>query len=201
MWRRHYNAVRPHGSLGYRPPARKRSSRQALNRPALTPQILHQVAVTLNDGEIGAIENLARILRRNPDTIAAWCAGTEPIANDVLTLVFSAMGGTSPTDPTWPGTNGLSAAGPAGPSGIERLYLFHLWPPRFRCRAVEIDLETGEPLDTQAPADIDQGINYPVTDELVLAEFEWIDPPPRPDHLVNLLDAAVDAFQQLSANT
>ena len=32
-WRRHYNAVRPHGSLGYRPPARKPSSRQA-GRPA-----------------------------------------------------------------------------------------------------------------------------------------------------------------------
>ena len=26
-WRRHYNTVRPHGSLGYRPPARKRRHR------------------------------------------------------------------------------------------------------------------------------------------------------------------------------
>ena len=27
-WRRHYNAIRPHSSLGYRPPAQRRSCRQ-----------------------------------------------------------------------------------------------------------------------------------------------------------------------------
>ena len=32
-WRRHYNAVQRLGSLGYRPPARKRSSHQ-IGRPA-----------------------------------------------------------------------------------------------------------------------------------------------------------------------
>ena len=169
--------------------------------PLLTPQILHQVAVTLNEGEIGAIENLAGILRRKPDTVAAWCAGTEPIPHDVLSQILSAMGGTSPADPTWRRDEWALGRGPTDASGINRLYLFHLWPPRFRCRAIHLDPETAEPLETQAPTDIDQGINYPVTDELLLAEFEWIDPPPRPDHLVILLDDATDAAQQLIAET
>src|SRR5205085_5312996 len=34
-WRRHYNAIRPHSSLGYRPPAQRRSCRQRPVCPTL----------------------------------------------------------------------------------------------------------------------------------------------------------------------
>ena len=34
-WRRHYNTVRPHSSLGYRPPAPETASPRYLNRPGI----------------------------------------------------------------------------------------------------------------------------------------------------------------------
>ena len=141
--------------------------------PLLTPQILHQVAVTLNDGEIGAIENLAAIIREKPETVAAWCAGTEPIPYDVLTQVLSAMGGTTPADPTWRRDEWALGRGPTDASGINRMYLFHLWPPRFRCRAVEIYIDTLAPYETEHTVDIETGITYPDGHPFILAEFQW----------------------------
>ena len=168
--------------------------------PRLTPQILHQVALTLNGTEIGAIENLAGILREDPATVAAWCAGAEPIPDGILGYILSAMGGTEPSDPTWRRDEWALGTGPADSAGNKRRYLFHLWPPRFRCRAVGVYIDTAAPFETEEPVDIETGVTYPDNHPFLLAEFEWIDPPPRPDHLVHLLDAAVDAFQQLTSD-
>lgn len=163
----------------------------------LTPQLLHRIAVTLNTGEIGAIENLAGLVREDSATVAAWCAGTEPIPDGLLADLLAVIGGTTPYDPAWRRDEWLLGLASPHAADAKRIYLIHLWTPRFRCRAIEIDPETGHPVESQEPADVDKGINYPVTDELVLAEFEWIDRPPRPDHLVQLLEAAAEALRQL----
>ena len=172
--------------------------------PRLTPQILHQIALALNDGEIGAIENLAGIVRRDPATVAAWCAGTEPIPGDVLSQVLSMMGGTTPTDPAWRRDEWVLGTGPTDASSNSRRYLFHILPPRFRCRAIDRYVDTGNPYETEEPVDTSNGIVYPDDypfEHFQLVEFEWIDPPPRPDHLVNLLDEAVHAYLQLTTTT
>jgi putative transposase len=46
-WRRHYNAIRPHSALGYRPPAP-----EALLRPAVPPQPSQQSASTVASASI-----------------------------------------------------------------------------------------------------------------------------------------------------
>lgn len=169
--------------------------------PRLNPQILHQIALALNGAEVGAIENLAGILRQEPATVAAWCAGTEQIPHYVLRHLLSAFGATTPTDPTWRRDEWALGTGPADASGNQRRYLFHLWPPRFRCRAVDVYVDTCAPYETEEPVDIETGVTYPDGLPFILAEFEWIDTPPRPDHLVQLLDSAVGAFEQLSTKT
>ncbi len=42
--------------------------------------------------------------------------------------------------------------GPANEGGARREYLFHLWPPRFRCWVVEVGAETGDPGASEEPA-------------------------------------------------
>ena len=165
----------------------------------ITPQLLHQVAIALNGEEPGAVENLALILGQNPSIVASWCAGTTQIPDGIFHQILSAMGGTEPADPTWRRDEWMLAHGALTPTGIRRQCLFHLTPPRFRCRVVELYVDTQAPLDTEEPIDISEGLTYPVSDRYELAEFEWFDPLPRPDNLIALLDDAAQAFQGLSA--
>ena len=44
-WRRHYNKVRPHGSLGYRPPAPE--TFQPLHSASTTPQLREAAGLTV----------------------------------------------------------------------------------------------------------------------------------------------------------
>lgn len=165
--------------------------------PPLTPQLLYRIAVILNAGEIGAIENMAGLLDEDLATLDAWCAGTQPISDELPDRLLATIGANTQHDPAWRRDEWLLGLAGRRTPGPKRLYLFHLWPPRFRCRAIEIDPDTGGPVQSQEPAAIEHGISYPVADELVLAEFEWIDPPPRPDRFVKLLDDAGEAVREL----
>ena len=115
------------------------------------PKSVSLMALIGGDERIVAAHDRAvrTILSQSPDTVAACCAGTETIPASVLSQVLSAFGATTPTDPTWRRDEWALATGPSTTSGFKRQYLFHLWPPRFRCRAVQIYVDTLAPYETE----------------------------------------------------
>ena len=78
--------------------------------------------------------------------------------------------------------------------GIRCVYVIHTWPPRFRCRVIAVDPGTGLPEPAEQPADIGNGLVHGAGPDSVLAEFDWIAPPPAEEYLTDLLDAAADAL-------
>ena len=62
-------------------------------------------------------------------------------------------------------------------------------------RAVTVDPDTGLPVTGEEPADAIGGTEFFADDELVLAEFEWMDPPATKEEFHCLMGEAVEALE------
>ena len=164
-------------------------------RPRMTGDDLRSVAAALHGSPIGSLPALARRLDQAPRLVRRWASGHTPIPDDVAKLLDRLVGvGQVAPESMWRRDEWVMGEGPPGPSGQRREYLFHLWPPRFRCRVVEIDPETEKPVPGEKPADLIEGVVYRASLDSMLAEFEWQDRPPRGERLVLLVEAAADAL-------
>ncbi|MFC5385212.1 hypothetical protein ACFPLB_04430 [Aquamicrobium segne] len=83
-----------------------------------------------------------------------------------------------------------------GADGKVREYIMHMQPPRFIARVVECD-DDGNPLPEHEPADILSGTVYAANETTVLCEMLWLDEP-RAGEIVQLLEAAADALEEMA---
>ena len=98
----------------------------------------------------------------------------------------------------WRRDDWIIGDGTVQPNGKRREYVIHAVPPRFRCRAIAVDRGSGRPAPEEDPADVDGGMVFTADDVLVLAEFEWIDPPPTGEEFRHLMGAAMDTLEASS---
>ena len=166
--------------------------------PRLTPADLRDIAHALHGSADGAIEALSHRLRVSSDLLKAWCDATAAIPDHLEASLFTAIGGTTLPDTAWRRDEWILARGDVHSEPYRHLYLLHLWPPRFRSRVIEVFIDTATPLPHEHPADVESGIVYPAADNLRIAEIEWQDPPPAPQHLIYLLHAATVALHDLA---
>ena len=163
----------------------------------LTGPELRAVAIALHGSAGGATAALADRLGADRRIVRRWMAGAVPIPAGVAKQLEALMGVDDfPPESAWRRDEWIVGDGASDAEGHRREYVIHLWPPRFRCRAVECDPESGLPAPEEEPADVLTGVVYAAGPETVLAEFEWIDRPPRDAQLVRLLEAAADALER-----
>ncbi len=162
--------------------------------PVWTPQDLRAVAATLHGSPSGALPALARRIRVDERQMRRW-AGGAPMPAGVIQDIQALFGVDAPPETTWRRDEWIVGEGQAGP-GRRRVYVMHAWPPRFRCRAVEVDPDTGLPMPGEEPADVATGLAYSAAEDTLLTEFDWIDRTPTGQALAMLLEAAAAALHE-----
>ena len=180
-------AGKPHQS-----PAR---SEQADRQP-WSAQDIQFVASLLHGSPSGADEALAERLSVDTEEVQAWMSGARAIPGAMIERIRKMVGAGDPVQETWRREEWIVGDGSQQANGRRREYILHLLTPRFRCRVVEVDPDTGLPQPHEHPADVITGVTYSVDDNTVLAEFEWFDPCPDTSGLTHLLGAAEAALRQ-----
>ena len=160
----------------------------------LTPREIRSVAAALHGSFDGSLEALAARLQIDLDTLQAYCDGKRPIPLDFSEALYALLRSTTPHDTAWRRDEWVLAYGPPDGFDRHRTYLFHLWPPRFRARLVQIDPDTGKPVLAEQPADIESGIVYAAGDDYVLAEIEWSDRSATGEAFLDLCVAAANGI-------
>lgn len=69
----------------------------------------------------------------------------------------------------------------------------HLFPPRFRCRVIDVIPPSLRPQPYEVPAATLGGVTFSVTDATVFVGLEWFDPCPDDPEVDRLLHGALDA--------
>ncbi len=159
-----------------------------------TRQDLTTLAAALHGSPVGALAALAAQLDVDERTMRRWSKGA-PIPAAVVREIEELAGPHAPPETRWRRDEWIIGDGAARADG-RREYIIHTWPPRFRCRAVEVDIDTGLPVKAELPADILGGLTYAAPPDTVLAEFDWIDRAPTGQALVSLLEAALNALDR-----
>ena len=84
--------------------------------------------------------------------------------------------------------------------GGYRRYLIHFPEPQFVCRVVTCGLE-GEAFAWEGEVDDETGIRWRAEGDILFCEFQWIDPAPEPEALLELLQAGGDMLMDDAART
>ena len=170
------------------------------DRTPLTPREIRirSVAAALHGSFDGSLEALAARLRIDLDALQAYCGGKRAIPLEFSKALHALLGSTRPHDPAWRREEWVLGHGPPDGFDRHRTYLFHLWPPRFRARLVQIDPDTGKPVLAEQHADIESGIVCAAGGEYVRAEIEWSDKSPAGPVLVELCEAASNGLRDLT---
>ena len=164
------------------------------DRAIWTASDLRAVATALNGSSRGAVPALARCLNVDQRLVRRWTSGSIPVPAEVVHRIEAITGVSTPPETTWRRDEWLTCEGQSRTGEQRRKYIVHAWPPRFRCRAVAVDSDTGLPLEAEQPADVDFGLTYAASPDTVLSEFDWIDRPPSGEVLERLLEAASNAI-------
>ncbi|MDE2911533.1 MAG: hypothetical protein OXL68_01225 [Paracoccaceae bacterium] len=157
-----------------------------------TPQDLRTVAAAMHGSSSGSLTALGNRIGVDSRQMRRWASGT-PIPEGVVRDIEAILDIHTPPETVWRRDEWIVGEG-TPEDRRHREYIVHTWPPRFRCRAVAVDLETGVPIPAEKPADVVTGLTFSVSEDTVLAEFDWIDRPPTGQALTTLLEAAADAL-------
>lgn len=84
--------------------------------------------------------------------------------------------------------------------GGYRQYLIHFAAPQFVCRIVTCDLD-GVAFAWEGEVDDETGIRWRVESDSLFCEFQWIDPAPEPEILLELLRTAGDVLMDDAARS
>lgn len=148
-------------------------------------------SIALLRSAVGWQSAIARRLGVEPRTVRRWiAAGQIP---DWVEQKFGEMIGAADIAP-WPRDEWMMGD-TATATGGRREYIFHMQPPRFVARIVEVD-PFGAPVSAESPADTVSGVVYE-SDGLgiVLCEIDWIDAV-NPGEVARWLEAAVDQIAE-----
>lgn len=136
---------------------------------------------------------MARALGVSPRHMRRLAAGDAPITAGIEADIRKMLGGTDIPDPDWPRDKWIIGdAPPEEDTQARREYIMHTKHPRFIARIVQVDDE-GRPEKSEEPTDILAGHRY-ASEDYVLCEIVWIDPPPSPEKLLALMEEACDAI-------
>ena len=180
------------------PPARVHNPKHAesVDRVPWSSRDVSMVAFALHSATIGAADALAKRLGVDAQRVEAWTSGAEAIPHAMIQKIRNIVGVGTPAQKTWRRDEWIVGDGPKQTDGRRREYLMHLFPPRFRCRLVAVDPETGLAEPHESPADLLSGITLSVAENTVLAELERFDPCPDVPKLQSLRASALDALLQ-----
>lgn len=164
----------------------------------MTPDEFQSAAIAILRTSVGWQTKIARTLDKQPRTVRRWLAGDTPIPEDVAAHLTKLMGGID-NGAVWPRGEWLVGRDDGG-----RVMVYHMQAPRFIARVVYCD-EDGSPLPEDAPADVISGIVYVIDGsdpegDVILCEIDWIDTP-APGEVVQLLEAAADAYEAWEVNS
>ncbi|MDE2789536.1 MAG: hypothetical protein OXI81_03830 [Paracoccaceae bacterium] len=165
------------------------------DRAVWTPQDLRTVAAAMHGSPSGALTALGNRIGVDARQMRRWATGT-PIPEGVVRDIEAILDIHAPPETGWRRDEWIVGEGASEEHRRRREYIVHTWPPRFRCRAVEVDPETGVPMPAETPADVVTGLTFSASEDTVLAEFDWIDRPPTGQALVTLLEATADALHE-----
>ena len=84
--------------------------------------------------------------------------------------------------------------------GGYRRYLIHFPEPQFVCRVVTCDLD-GAAFAWEGEVDDETGIRWRVETDILFCEFQWIDPAPEPEALLELLQTAGNVMMDDAARS
>jgi hypothetical protein len=135
--------------------------------------------------------HLARALGVNDRTVRRWAREDyqlPPWLEEKMTELAGGREGVSVPRDEWMIAEGAE----------RRRYIVHALPPRFFCRAVQVD-DDGDTAPGEAEADLLRGVTYS-SDDIVLCEFHWIDAAPSGHRLTQLIEAACDALDEFDAS-
>lgn len=163
----------------------------------MTPDEFSSAAIAILRTSVGWQTKIARVLNKEPRTVRRWVAGQFPIPADVAQHMATLMGGID-SSAVWPRGEWLVGRDDGG-----RVMVYHMQAPRFISRVVCCD-EAGHPLPEDGPADVISGTVYVIDGsdpegDVVLCEVDWIDTP-SPGEVVQLLEAAADAYERWEAD-
>ena len=161
-----------------------------------TPQEFRALGLALHGGAHGWQSALARRLGVNDRTVRRWASGETPIPNRIQSEIMALTGTTEPPESVSLRDEWIVGDGPPREAGSRREYVIHAWPPRFICRAVEVDEDSGKLAVDEGEADLLTGIVYQADSTTLLCEFQWIDDPPSGGKLLtDLMESASDALE------
>ena len=138
---------------------------------------------------------LARAIGISDRTMRRLVAGTSPITERVERDIRRVLGAEASPSPDWPRDEWILGDGLPGPDGARREYLVHTRSPRFVARVIAVDGD-GAPDPSEGEADTMTGVVY-ASQDCVIAEIVWIDPPPAPAALTALMEAAARRIRQM----
>ena len=130
------------------------------NRP-WTPQEFRALGLALHGGAHGWQSALARRPRGlvTAPCVAGHLAET-PIPSRIQSEIMPLTGPNDPPESVLHRDDWIVGDGPPHEAGSRREYVVHAWPPRFICRAVEVDEDSGKPAIDEGEADLLTGIVY-----------------------------------------
>ena len=161
-----------------------------------TSQEFRALGLALHGGAHGWQSALARRLGVSDRTVRRWASGETSISSRIQSEIMALTGTSDPPESVFHRDEWIVGDGAPHEAGGRREYVVHAWPPRFICRAVEVDEDSGKPAVYEGEADLLTGIVYQADPTTMLCEFQWIDYPPSGEKfLTDLLESAVDALE------
>ena len=161
-----------------------------------TPQEFRALGLALYGGAHGWQSALARRLGVSDRTVRRWASGETPIPSRIQSEIMPLTGPNDPPESVFHRDEWIVGDGPLHEAGSRHEYVIHAWPPRFICRAVEVDEDSGKPAIDEGEADLLTGIVYQADSTTLLCEFQWIDDPPSGGKLLtDLMESASDALE------
>lgn len=137
----------------------------------------------------------AAALAVNDRTFRRWLKD-EAIPEWAGPALLKALGQNLPTADGWPRDEWIVGDGLPHETGARREYIIHTQPPRFIARVVAMDELTDAPEPDEGAVDTLTGAVFQVGDSLI-CEIVWLDPPPNPKRLQDLMNAAADALEHV----
>ena len=162
----------------------------------MTPSEFQALSYSLLKTNIGWQTKIARKLGIAPRTVRRWLAAGE--IPDHAAKSLRDMIGLSDPGQIWPRGEWLVGHDEAG-----RKMLHHMQTPKFTARIVYCEPD-GSPIAEEGAADVLSGTVYVIDGgdpegDVVLCEIAWFEPP-HDSEVVQLLEAAADAFENWEAS-
>ena len=177
------------------PAAKPKVTMPESSRP-WTPQEFRALGLALHGGAHGWQSALARRLGVSDRTVRRWASGETSISSRIQSEVMALAGSTDLSESVSHRDEWIVGDGQPLEGGRRHEYVIHAWPPRFICRVVMVDEDSGKPAIDEGEADLLTGIVYQADPTTMLCEFQWIDYPPSGEKfLTDLLESAVGALE------